>query len=140
MTIWRSFGGYLGCEVGVEGGKITKVMFTHEWVIKINCPRNIENIFSQWKWKTKSWNFDFGKKNNRFSILRFFQILRFCFKMFDIFQIFRFFSTFSRFFQIFQKLRFSDFRFFWKCPDFVLQISRFFRFFNPSEFSDFSAN
>ena len=74
-VIWRSF----ESEMGVEGGKITNMTFTHEWMLKI--------FFSRWKPKKKL-KLRFWRKKVRLSILIFFStISRFLdfFKIFDIF-------------------------------------------------------
>ena len=96
--------------------KITNMTFTHERVIKIKCPQNLENfIFRDEK---KKWNLDFREKNR-------FSILRFVFNKFKIFQISRFwdfvqtFSKFSDFQILFKHFNiFSDFRILFSISDF----------------------
>ena len=76
-------------KMGVKGGKLTNMTFRHEGVLKIKCPRNLEE---------KKWNFDF---------LIFFLI--FDFEIFSKISRFFRFSDFEIFFNIFEISRFSVF-------------------------------
>ena len=124
----KDFGRDIGVWIGggwvVGGGKITNMWNRHERVIKINCPRNLDQTyFSRWK----------EKKKKVFSIKKIYIFFVFVFVFYiedlsDFFQNFRYFSFFFSkmiFLMIFWNdfLKFTNFQIFdpklkkyiWKC-------------------------
>ena len=131
--------------MGVECGKITNVTFRHEGVLKIFFleiliiifllvtieEKNVETSILENKIAFRFWDFVFQKVRSSFR----FSDFEIFFNIFEIFQIsdvqnfLKMFKIFSDF-QIFQnKLRFSDFIFVWKFPDFSFQNFEIFQIF-----------